>query len=183
MRVLLNRWSVLLLIVLWKRFANTYILLILIIIPIGIYSKPNYSEESARSFIDLSSLWDIQTWSFRNSHPEVFLIKGVLKACSKFTGEKQSQSANSINLQNSFIEITVLHGCSPVNLLYIFRTPFLKSTSGLLLLKFLKNIKLFSIFIFNYGLYPTCCFKTIAFYKRYRSNFHYLGNFIAKTLF
>ena len=167
----------------WKRFGNTYILLILIIIPNGIYSKPNYPGESVRIFIDLSSIWDIQTWSFRNSHSEVFLMKGVLKACSKFTGEQQSRSANSINLQNSFIEITVLHGCSPVNLLYIFRTPFLKSTSGLLLLKFLKNIKLFSIFIFNYGLYPTCCFKTIAFYKRYRSNFHYLGNFIAKTLF
>ena len=52
-------------------------------------------------------------------------MKGVLKAYSKFTGEQQSRSANSINLQNSFIEITVLHGCSPVNLLYIFRTPFL----------------------------------------------------------
>ena len=30
----------------------------------------------------------------------------------------------------NFIEITLWHGCSPVNLLHIFRTPFLKSTSG-----------------------------------------------------
>ena len=35
----------------------------------------------------------------------------------------------SIKLQSNFIEIT-LHGCSPVNLLHIFRTPFTKNTSG-----------------------------------------------------
>ena len=35
----------------------------------------------------------------------------------------------------NFIEITLRHGCSPVNLLYIFRTPFLKIASGRLLLK------------------------------------------------
>ena len=44
------------------------------------------------------------------------------------------QSAISIKLQSNFIEITLRHGCSPVNLLHIFRTPFLKNTSGWLLL-------------------------------------------------
>ena len=34
----------------------------------------------------------------------------------------------------SFIEITFWHGCSPVNLLHIFRTPFSKDTSEWLLL-------------------------------------------------
>ena len=34
----------------------------------------------------------------------------------------------------NFIEITLRHGCSPVNLLDIFRTPFPKNTSGGLLL-------------------------------------------------
>ena len=33
------------------------------------------------------------------------------------------------------IEITLRHGCSPVNLLHIFRTTFLNNTSGRLLLK------------------------------------------------
>ena len=28
----------------------------------------------------------------------------------------------------NFIDITLQHGCSPVNLLHIFRTPFLKNT-------------------------------------------------------
>ena len=44
------------------------------------------------------------------------------------------QSVISIKLQRNFIEITLCHGCFPVNLLHIFRTPFLKNTSGWLLL-------------------------------------------------
>ena len=43
-------------------------------------------------------------------------------------------------LQSNFIEITLPHGCSPVNLLHIFRTPFLKNTSGRLLLKMSVSI-------------------------------------------
>ena len=34
-----------------------------------------------------------------------------------------------------FTEITLQHACSPVNLLHIFRTPFLKNSSEWLLLK------------------------------------------------
>ena len=44
------------------------------------------------------------------------------------------REAISINLLCNFIEVTLRHGCSPVNLLHIFRTPFLKNTSGWLLL-------------------------------------------------
>ena len=40
-----------------------------------------------------------------------------------------------INFQINFIEITLRHGCSPVNLLHIFRTPFLKNTSERLVQK------------------------------------------------
>ena len=59
--------------------------------------------------------------SYRSRRPEVFLVKGVPKICSEFTGE---------------------HGCFPVNLLHIFRTPFPKNTSGwlLLILTCLKDI-------------------------------------------
>ena len=70
----------------------------------------------------------------RSSHPEVFLGKGVVKICSKFKGEHPCRSAISIRLQSDIIEITFRHECSPVNLLHIFRTPFLKNTSGWLLL-------------------------------------------------
>ena len=59
--------------------------------------------------------------------------KGVLKVCSKFIGEHPCRSVISIRLQSNFIEITLLHGCSPVNLLHIFRTPFPKNFSGWLL--------------------------------------------------
>ena len=36
---------------------------------------------------------------------------------------------------NKVAEITLWHGCVPVNLLHIFRTPFLKNTSGQLFLE------------------------------------------------
>ena len=41
---------------------------------------------------------------------------------------------NKAAKQSNFIEITPRHGCSPVNLLHIFRTPFPNNTSGRLLL-------------------------------------------------
>ena len=43
--------------------------------------------------------------------------------------------------QCNFIEIALWHGCSPVNLLHIFRTPFLKNSSGGLLLNVGKENK------------------------------------------
>ena len=45
-----------------------------------------------------------------------------------------------LELQSNFIEIALRHGCSPVNLLHIFRTLSTKNTAGRLLLEFvLKN--------------------------------------------
>ena len=46
----------------------------------------------------------------------------------------------SIKLQSNFIEITLRHACSPVNLLHISRTPFYKNTSGRLLLHLVKSV-------------------------------------------
>ena len=70
----------------------------------------------------------------RSRPPDLLSGKDGLKICSKFTGEHPYQSAISIKLQSNFIEITLRHGCSPVNLLHIFRAPFSKNTSGPLLL-------------------------------------------------
>ena len=60
--------------------------------------------------------------SHRSSRPDIFLGKGVLKTCSKFTGEHPCRSVLC-----NFIEIILWHGCSLVNLLHIFRTPILNS--------------------------------------------------------
>ena len=81
---------------------------------------------------NLNSLKFLLWWSItrnRSSRPEVFSRKGVLKICSKFTGEHPCQSVISIKLLYNFTEIALWHGYSPVNLLHIFRTPFLKNTS------------------------------------------------------
>ena len=73
---------------------------------------------------------------FRSSRTEVFLGKSALKICSKFTGEHPCRRVISIKLLCNFIEITLRHGCSPVNLLHTSRITLLKNTSGLLLLSF-----------------------------------------------
>ena len=77
--------------------------------------------------------------TLRSSRPEVFFRKGVLKICSKFTGEHSCRSVNSINLLCYFIEIALRHVCSPVNLLHILRIPFPRNTSGWLLLFFVSG--------------------------------------------
>ena len=56
--------------------------------------------------------------------PEVFLGKGILKICNKFTGEHPCQSVTSIKLLSNFVEI----------MLHIFRALFPRNTSGGLLL-------------------------------------------------
>ena len=93
---------------------------------------------NATSFI-LFSVWIIHVSPHliysqcRSSHREVFLGKGVLKICNWATLLK-SHFGMGVLLQSNFIEIALRQGCSPVNLLQIFRTPFLKNTSGGLLL-------------------------------------------------
>ena len=51
-----------------------------------------------------------QTSLDRSSRPEVLLGKGVLKICSKFTGEYPCRSAISIKLLCNFTEIALRHG-------------------------------------------------------------------------
>ena len=82
----------------------------------------------------------LKLFAFRSSHPEVFLREGVLEICSKFTREHPCRSVVSITLLCNLIEITLRHGCSPVNLLHIFRTPFPRNTSGWLLLRILHPL-------------------------------------------
>ena len=91
----------------------------------------------------------------------VFLGKGLLKICRKFTREDPCQSAISIKLENMQqiysrtpcrnaiqiklqSKIALRHGCSPVNVLHIFRTASPKNTSGQLLLK--KAVKELSFY-------------------------------------
>ena len=59
-----------------------------------------------------------------------FLEKSALKISSKFAGEHACRSMISLKLVWNFIEIALQHGCSPVNLLHIFRTPFPRNFSA-----------------------------------------------------
>ena len=67
--------------------------------------------------------------------------KDVLKKrCSENmqqTYKRPCRSVISKKLHGNFIEPALRHGCSPVNLMHIFRTTFLKNTAGGVLLNIL----------------------------------------------
>ena len=65
------------------------------------------------------------------------LACGILKfkKISSFVHVAILLETDVLSVLCNFIEITLQHGCSPVNLLHIFRTYFLKNTSRRLLLK------------------------------------------------
>ena len=90
----------------------------------GVLSTSQNSSEN--TFVGVLSFSEVA--AYRSSLPEVFLRKGVLKVCSKFIGEHPWQRVISINLQSNFIDITLRHGCSPVNLLDIF-TEHIRATT------------------------------------------------------
>ena len=102
-------------------------------------------ERSVKRKSNVNSIRVIKNSSFRSSHPEMFLGKGALKICSKFTGEQPCRSAISVKLLCNFIEIVLRHGCSPGNLLHVFRAPFLNNTSEWLLLIFWSTFSIYAV--------------------------------------
>ena len=101
---------------------------------------------------------------YGQSYLQVLWI-GVLKICSKFTGEHPCQSVISIKFQSNFIEITLRHGYSPVNLLRISRAPFPNNTSRWLLL-YLGSCKAFILHIVYTQLQCGCYYIFPLFQKK-----------------
>ena len=79
----------------------------------GAYSKPNFQKQP----------------------PKGILRKGCSENIQQIYRRKPCRSVIC-----NFIEITLRHGCSLATLLHIFRTPFIKNTSGQLLLNFNVSI-------------------------------------------
>ena len=67
---------------------------------------------------------NFETAILRSNHPEVFLEKGVLRICIKFTGEHPCRSVTSVKLQNNFIEITLRHGVFSCKFAAYFQSSF-----------------------------------------------------------
>ena len=67
------------------------------------------------------------------------MIEAAVQRCSqekvfwKYAANLQENAHTEV--QSNFIEITLRHRCSVVNLQHIFRTPFPKNTSGWMLLE------------------------------------------------
>ena len=72
----------------------------------------------------------------------VLLVNEKNLLFSGIVNSSQKQPPRGVfKLLCNFIEIALRHGCSPVNCLHIFRTTFLKNTSGCLLLSFLHLLQ------------------------------------------
>ena len=82
---------------------------------------------------------------YRSSRPGVFWRYEV----NLQDNTHPCRSAFSIKLQSNFIEMSLWHGCSPVNLLYIFGTHFPKNTSGRLPLPLVSSITAFGHQAYN----------------------------------
>ena len=80
-------------------------------------------------YIKTYKVWRITFWKYSYNRLSIGYVKKVLL---------------TLTLQSNFIEITLRHGCSRVNLLHIFRAPFLKNTYGRLLLKISINLQMVS---------------------------------------
>ena len=99
-------------------------------------------EESSRGYDRwLSVILQSKPSKDIGSPPEVFLGKDVLEICSKFTGEHPCRSVMSMIWKWTLLRHIYRHGCSPVNLLHIFRALFLEDTfGGLLLILHIKQV-------------------------------------------
>ena len=80
-------------------------------------NKPIWKETPCSGHLSITdTILGSDSVRYTKAALQVFLGEGVLKIYSKLAGEHP------------------WHGCSPVNLLHIFRTPFCQNTSGGLLL-------------------------------------------------
>ena len=85
----------------------------------------------------LKTLSDIYDGAFRSSHRRCSVRKGVIRNFAKFAGKHLCQSLffNKVFL----LKKRLWHRCFPVNFTKFLRTPFLRNTSGRLLLSFLRK--------------------------------------------
>ena len=84
--------------------------------------------------IGVNSQLYLGTIFYKSIPPEVFIEKGILKICRKFTGEHLRQSVISIKLESIFIGITLRHWVHFYKFAAYFRSPFLQNTAERLLL-------------------------------------------------
>lgn len=102
-----------------------------------------YWRSFAQNCLRSTKFLDSMVFLLKNSESNpsmMFFEKVVLKISNKSIAKHPCRCAISIHLQSNFIKLTFRHGCSPVKLTHVFRTPFAKNISGGLLGKFLDYV-------------------------------------------
>ena len=96
----------------------------------------HFECNSSVSLLKMCKIQKVNTKGFGNPHTREQPSKDVLrKRCSENMLQiYQRTPMPKCDFNKNAKQIALLHGCSHVNLLHIFRTPFPKNTSGGLLL-------------------------------------------------
>ena len=119
----------------------------------------------------------------RSSPPVGVLIKSCSENMQQFYSRTRMPKCDFNEVVYNFIEITLRHGCSPVNVLHIFRTHFPRNTSGGLLLYSCKervtikccwSILILFFFFFQYK------YKLLAYaWRSYQNALHRIWHLVS----
>ena len=108
-----------------------YLLLLFIYLFIFSFNKFHITTVN-KSFYNLNLL---NYFNMQNQFPRAVLPEeGVLRMCCEFSAVYPCVGVISIKLRSGFVDIALLHCCSPVGWLHVCRASFLENTSGGLLL-------------------------------------------------
>ena len=112
----------------WDLDTNEHLILnhLLLILKMYIYNTRTTSQLNIVNL--LIYIKDIKDTENRSIPLELYLGKGVLKVCSKCSGEHPCRCMISIKLLCNYIEIALWHGCSPINLLHFSGQLFLRTS-------------------------------------------------------
>ena len=103
----------------------------------------------------------IDSFSWKEGRIFKIIVLNIEKRDAVYMSFIYASVAVGINQEQLYIETALRHGCSPVNLMHIFRTPFPKNTSEWLLL-------------INSKRYQRNCF--LSFWKRDKVSFTILAD-------
>ena len=96
--------------------------------------KPYFQPGPSSEMLTIANLRHAASRVWVCAEPEFRL--SWMKLCSSDNHYTTAPQLKPVKLRITFTDITFRHGCSPVNLLHIFRIPFPKNTSGGMLLDF-----------------------------------------------
>ena len=116
----------------------------------------SFKNYICRSILTIHNYFSFSFWSIWIKHlrqlRSAIVAQAVILRCSENMQQIYRRTLMPFQWScSNLIKIVLRHGCSPVNLLHIFRTPFPKNISGRLLLTYtLIGCELLYLHLYNF---------------------------------